>query len=288
MQRRCLPLTAFVLIAAFGCSTPSSLAPGGDAPNSLPTVVRITGGHSLVVQDQGQAVATTLACIAVPAQADAATDRLTSLLPAGQAVQMRRVADRDGQTVAELFLGNQSVGLGLVQAGVAIVDSTATTDCANTTEGYWQAQIDAQQNRRGLWADYDLAIAAPMDLEPNLALPVQTDSGQCPESLDLWAFRNGFEGGANHIVVVDMPQIATALAQQVATTADQVVFTAPLRPEFSQCSGSASSEQMAMYQAEFAAGQVRFTLNLTGDGTREVLASGVSVDRPYVFWRAAE
>ncbi|MBD2106569.1 hypothetical protein [Nodosilinea sp. FACHB-13] len=74
----------------------------------------------------------------------------------------------------------------------------------------------------------------------------------------------------------------------MAATADQVVFTAPLLAEFSQCAGSASSEQMAMYQAEFAGGQVRFTLNLLGDGTREVLASGVSVDRPYVFWRAVE
>lgn len=287
MQRRFLPLTAFVLFVAFGCSAPSP-SPEADAPNQLPSVVSVTSGNTLVVRDQGQDVPTTLACIAVPAQASAATDRLTSLLPAGQAVQMRRVADRAEQTVAELFLGNQPVGLQLVQEGVAMVDPAANTDCADNAEEYWQAQIDAQQNRRGLWADYDLAISAPIDLEPNLSLAVQTDSGQCPESLDLWAFRNGFEGGANHIVVVDMPQVATALAQPVAATADQVAFTAPLRPEFKDCTGSASAEQMAMYRVEFAGGQVRFTLNLTGDGTREVLASGVSVDRPYVFWRAVE
>ncbi|MFQ4135341.1 thermonuclease family protein [Nodosilinea sp. PGN35] len=286
MQPKILCLAALGLLAA--CSAPPSSDPAPEALNQLPTVVSITGGQTLVVRDRGRDVATTLACIAVPAQPAAATDRLTSLLPAGQAVQMRPVAERDGQTVAELFLGNRSVGLELVQAGVAMVEPSATADCADAAEGYWQAQIEAQQNRRGLWADYDLAISAPIDLEPNLSLPVQADSGQCPESVDLWAFRNGFEGGANHIVVVDLPQIATAPAEPTAAIAGQVVFTAPLRSQFSQCSGSATAEQMAMYQAEFADGQVRFTLNLTGDGTREVLASGVSVDRPYAFWRAAE
>ncbi|MBD1875656.1 hypothetical protein H6F75_19420 [Nodosilinea sp. FACHB-131] len=48
--------------------------------------------------------------------------------------------------------------------------------------------------------------------------------------------------------------------------------------EFSQYSGNVSSAQMAIYRAKFAASRVRFTLN-AGDGTREMLASEVSVER---------
>jgi endonuclease YncB( thermonuclease family) len=289
MYRKFLPLTALLLTSALGCSPASTVSQApASAPNQLPSVVRVTGGNTLVVQDRGQEVPTTLACVAAPPQASADTALLSSLLPAGQAVQMRQVGERGDQTVAELFLGNQPVGLRLVQEGAAMVDPNAIADCPDTAELYWQAQIEAQQNRRGLWADYSLKVTAPIDLEPNLSLPVQASSGECPEAIDMWAFRKGFEGGADHIAVVNMPQVSSSPVRQISSTADEVVFATSLRPEFSQCSGTARSDQMAMYRADLDEGELRFTVDLRGDGRREALHTGVSADRPYVFWRALE
>jgi micrococcal nuclease len=69
----------------------------------------------LRVRNQGETITVRLGCIDAPETAQKpwgqqSTNRLKQLLPPGQAVRLREMSlDRYGRTVAELFLGNQSV-----------------------------------------------------------------------------------------------------------------------------------------------------------------------------------
>lgn len=293
MHRSSLSLIPAIVLTGLslaGCSQNRAQSPAETTvPNQLPTVVETTGPNTVVVRDREQEVAVMLACVTVPPQTSAATGPLTALLPSGQAVQMRVVSPDQADPVrAELFLGNRPVGLQLVEQGDAMVDPTILTDCPETASRYWQAQIEAQQERRGVWGQYDLRVGTPVDVAPNLTLPVQATAGNCPPSVDLWAFRWGFEGGADHTVRVNLREIAAQPPSLLQSSDTSVVFTAPLQPGYAKCVGSARSEQMTMYAVDFREGRVQFSLNLQGDGTRKVLYQSVSANRPYIYWQATE
>jgi|GEM_PF-2058837 len=126
-------------------------------------------------------------------------------------------------------------------------------------------------------------------IQPNVQFPVVAESGTCPETVAVWEFLLGFEGGADHTVVADFGAIATLPVEVVQSEAQRVVYEAPLNEEFATCVGTARSEYLSMYAFEFGEGKVRFDLDLTNsDGFREIRYADVSVNRPYVYWRAAE
>lgn len=126
-------------------------------------------------------------------------------------------------------------------------------------------------------------------IQPNVEFPVKVESGVCPETVDIWEFLLGFEGGADHTVVVDWGAIAASPVEIVQSEEQRVVYEAPLTEEFATCVGTAHSEYFGMYAFEFAEGTVRFVVNLTTtDGFREIRYADVSVNRPYVYWRATE
>lgn len=170
-----LKVISFLLMALSGCSAISvpathpsagpligkSAAVPPDAiaqSEPLPTVVSIGDGDTLRVQEQERTVTVRLGCIDSPeidqpggAQA---TDRLRQLLPRGQTVQLRRIdTDRYGRQVAELYLGNQSVNLQLVQEGMALVYPQYLSGCRATQERYLQAEQEARAAHRGVWAE---------------------------------------------------------------------------------------------------------------------------------------
>ena len=131
--------------------------------------------------------------------------------------------------------------------------------------------------------------AAQTQMQPNTAFAVQTTAGTCPQTVDLWEFSLGFEGGADHTVVVDAPAIAARPATIIQSDARQVVYEAPLQDTYASCTGTAQSDQLSMYSFQFGDGKVRFSLDLTqGDGYRDILYADLSAGRPYVHWRAAE
>ncbi|MGP1384477.1 MAG: hypothetical protein ACTS2F_13010 [Thainema sp.] len=128
-----------------------------------------------------------------------------------------------------------------------------------------------------------------MDMEPNVQFEVTAESGTCPDTVGLWEFGLGFEGGADHTVVVDTSAISSQPAQLTVSEAKRVVYEAPLKDEFASCVGTANSEYLSMYDLSFADGKVQFDLNLTNDdGFREIRYADISANRPYVHWRAAE
>lgn len=140
---------------------PSTPAPAevqvAQGSRELPTVISVGDGDTLRISLEGEAVTVRLTCVDAPELAqspwgsDAAT-RLAELLPPGQAVQVREVGtDRYGRTVAELFLGNESVNLRLVEEGLAVVYPEYLNNCLETRDRYLQAEANARTLKLGLW-----------------------------------------------------------------------------------------------------------------------------------------
>ena len=126
-------------------------------------------------------------------------------------------------------------------------------------------------------------------MEPNLQLNVQRQAGNCPQTVGLWMFMLGFEGGADHTVVADTQAIASAPAKLVVSQSKRLEYQAPLRSEYASCVGQASSEQVRAYNFQFRNGKVSFRMDMTWvDGYHEILYKGVSASRPYIHWRATE
>ncbi|MBK7578981.1 MAG: thermonuclease family protein [Myxococcales bacterium] len=65
--------------------------------------------------------------------------------------------DRHGRTLAELFVGDEDLGLMLVKQGLAL---TYTVYPLPSTPLYLSAQEDAQAAERGLWGDKEVATRA--------------------------------------------------------------------------------------------------------------------------------
>ncbi len=279
-------------LALTGCSLTESIsaeAPVATAQRSLPTVVSVNGADNLTLNIDGQAVEAQIACIDAQRGAEVATNRLRELLPTGQTVQARIIDEQTTPARAELFLGNESVGLMLVREGLATVDPATVSDCAATQNLLLQAQETAQQNQFGIWGVSAFDSALQTGMRPNAQFEINAESGTCPDTVGLWEFSLGFEGGADHTVVIDTAAIASQPAQLTTSEAKRVVYEAPLKSEFASCVGTANSEYLSMYDLSFADGKLQFNLNLTNDdGFREIRYANVSANRPYVHWRAAE
>jgi hypothetical protein len=126
-------------------------------------------------------------------------------------------------------------------------------------------------------------------VQPNFQFNVQRQAGTCPQTVGLWEFMLGFEGGADHTVVPDTQAIASAPAKLVKSEKKRAEYEAPLRKEYATCVGQANSQQLSAYNFQFRNGKVYFRLDVSrDDGYREILYQGVSANRPYIHWRAAE
>lgn len=124
---------------------------------ALPQIVSVGDGDTLRVRQGNQLTTLRLACVDAPETSQRpwgqqSANRLKQLLPPGQAVRVRAVErDRYGRTVAELYLGNQSVNLQLVKEGMAVVYRQYLSGCADTKNEYLQVEAEAKRNRLGFW-----------------------------------------------------------------------------------------------------------------------------------------
>lgn len=127
------------------------------ALNELPQVISVGDGDTLRVRQAGKVVTVRLACIDAPESTQSpwgqqSANRLKQLLPAGQAVQMREIErDQYGRTVAELYLGNQSVNLTMVKEGQAVVYTQYLSGCSETKDQYLAAEAQAKTQRLKFW-----------------------------------------------------------------------------------------------------------------------------------------
>ena len=105
-------------------------------------VVSIGDGDTLTVQQSNRKVTVRLSCVDAPERAQTpwgaeSTAKLKGLLPIGQQVRIREVEkDKYGRTVGEVFVGNRSINLTLVQTGVAVVYRQYLKGCVGNENQY--------------------------------------------------------------------------------------------------------------------------------------------------------
>ena len=137
---------------------PLLLAPlSAIAQTTSATVVSVGDGDTLRIRAASQVTTIRLSCVDAPERAQSpwgqqSTSRLKQLLPVGKAVQVRTITrDRYGRTVAELYVGKQSVNLQMVKEGQGVVYRQYLSGCAATKNQYLQAEAQARQKRLGFW-----------------------------------------------------------------------------------------------------------------------------------------
>lgn len=127
------------------------------AQNAPATVVSIGDGDTLRIRQSEQVATIRLACIDSPETSQTpwgqqSTSRLKQLLPLGTPVQVREITrDRYGRTVAELYIGKQSINLQMVKDGQAVVYRQYLSGCAATKDQFLQAEAQARKQRLGFW-----------------------------------------------------------------------------------------------------------------------------------------
>ena len=120
-------------------------------------VVSIGDGDTLTVQQSNRKVTIRLACVDATERAQTpwgaeSTAKLKGLLPIGQQVRIREVEkDKYGRTVGEVFVGNRSINLTLVQTGAAVVYRQYLKGCAGNENQYLSAEQQARSQRIGFW-----------------------------------------------------------------------------------------------------------------------------------------
>ncbi len=122
-------------------------------------VVGVADGDTIRVASGGKTLTVRLACVDSPETAQepfglgpAATQRLKQLLPSGQVVTLRVVdTDQYGRTVAEVYRGNLSISLAMVQEGQAVIYRQYLSGCPNSRDRLLKAEATAKQQRIGFW-----------------------------------------------------------------------------------------------------------------------------------------
>jgi micrococcal nuclease len=120
-------------------------------------VVSTGDGDTLTVQQSNRKVTIRLACVDAPERAQTpwgteSTAKLKGLLPIGQQVRIREVEkDKYNRTVGEVFVGNRSINLTLVQVGAAVVYRQYLKGCAGNENQYLTAEQQARSQRIGFW-----------------------------------------------------------------------------------------------------------------------------------------
>ena len=147
----------FKTLSLFGAIALSSFTTNAIAQTIPATIVSTGDGDTLRVDRSGGRVTVRLGCIDAPERnqpgGEAAGDRLKDLLPVGTAVQMRGIdVDRYAREVAELYVGDQSINLQLVQEGYAVVYDQYLIGCATTSDQYLEAEQQAMEAGLNFWA----------------------------------------------------------------------------------------------------------------------------------------
>lgn len=136
---------------ALGLFAPSAIAQQWTAV----TVASVGDGDTIRVKEGNKAVTVRLACIDAPEMAqkpygERAAVRLKQLLPVGKVVYLRTIAtDKYNRKVAEIFVGDRSINLSMVQEGQAVVYRQYLNGC--NAKQYLTAEADAQLKRLAFW-----------------------------------------------------------------------------------------------------------------------------------------
>ena len=152
-------------------------------------ILSVGDGDTITVQQSNRKVTVRLSCVDSPERAQSpwgaeSTAKLKGLLPIGQQVRVREVEkDKYGRTVGEVFVGNRSINLTLVQTGAAVVYRQYLKGCAGNENQYLSAEQQARSQRIGFWNQANPVM--PWDFrrgkgarKPPASTPTPTPVGQ--------------------------------------------------------------------------------------------------------------
>lgn len=121
------------------------------------TVVSVGDGDTITVKQNDSKLTIRLACVDAPElkqspYGEASLSYLKKLLPIGTSIRLRIIErDRYGRTVAEVFKGNQSINVLMVEAGHAVIYREYFASCRDSQSRYDSAQSQAQLKKLGFW-----------------------------------------------------------------------------------------------------------------------------------------
>jgi micrococcal nuclease len=127
------------------------------ANNLTATVVSVGDGDTIRVRSSNKTITVRLACIDAPEMKQnpwgvQSSARLKQLLPVGQAVTLRpSETDKYKRLVAEVFVGNRSINVNMVQEGQAVVYRQYLKSCPESQNSLLQAENYAKQKRLAFW-----------------------------------------------------------------------------------------------------------------------------------------
>ncbi|MEC4893054.1 MAG: hypothetical protein SAL07_12555 [Oscillatoria sp. PMC 1051.18] len=125
--------------------------------------------------------------------------------------------------------------------------------------------------------------------EPNITIPLERQSGTCPETVGVYSFLLPYEGGADHLVVAETQPFANQT--KLAVEEDKFVeYQSNLSDRYLDCIAQAQSESPNVYNFEFREGKLYFRVNLRDLQApyQEILFADTVTDRPYVRWAIAD
>ncbi|MFW6295987.1 MAG: hypothetical protein ACOC04_02230 [Halothece sp.] len=125
--------------------------------------------------------------------------------------------------------------------------------------------------------------------QPNMVLDVETQSGTCPETIGIFTFLLGYEGGATHTAAADTWPIANTV-NIVSQDSNSVTYQGKLNEPYASCVGQATSQTPNIYAFNFQDGNVSFTINLSelNAPAAEITEAQVLGFRPYIIWSIAD
>lgn len=143
------------------------------------TVLSVSDGDTIEVQERKKTYSVRLACIDAPERLQIgglpASSRLRELVPEGSQIQLEVVNDKSEQVIAEVMQDGRSVNLQLVREGMAVIYPQLFQACYSHREDYYQAQAEAKQQQKGLWAQSNPLM--PWEWRRRNRSPIKPDSG---------------------------------------------------------------------------------------------------------------
>ncbi|WP_341532147.1 thermonuclease family protein (plasmid) [Nostoc sp. UHCC 0302] len=128
------------------------------ANNLNATIVSVGDGDTIRVRTGNKTVTVRLACIDAPEMKQSpwgqqSSARLKQLLPVGQAITLRPVeTDKYKRLVAEIYVGNRSINVNMVQEGEAVVYRQYLKGCPQSKDSLLQGENYAKQQRLAFWS----------------------------------------------------------------------------------------------------------------------------------------
>lgn len=134
------------------------------------------------------------------------------------------------------------------------------------------------------------ATPTPMQVTPNLTLPIARAAGECPAEIGLWQEFRYYEGGREHTLILNTPPLAGPA--EFADSGDRfVIFSAPLQAAYQSCVGWVVAPQEPYYNIWLQFGHVYFRFDL--DAVPNAPASEITYQTvvnglPYLRWAIAD